>query len=187
MFSCLCQSEEGESCVYWPGKDQPISFEGFTVSYLGEEHLCLSNDERLLVQDFTVESPQVIHTHTHTHTHLKTLVLSVSHTSIPVFSLRPSRTITCWRCVSTAPPAGPTQTVPSETVLIWSTQSESTADIQTDLQSFMIREYNTDRLTPSFDILLFLCDSKLMCVCVCVAWEVLHQGCSVPSLPCPVS
>ncbi|XP_037616045.1 receptor-type tyrosine-protein phosphatase zeta isoform X2 [Sebastes umbrosus] len=49
-----CQSED----VYWPSKDQPMSFEGFTVSYLGEEHVCLSNDERLLVQDFTVDSPQ---------------------------------------------------------------------------------------------------------------------------------
>uniref|UniRef100_A0A8C4F0S3 protein-tyrosine-phosphatase n=1 Tax=Dicentrarchus labrax TaxID=13489 RepID=A0A8C4F0S3_DICLA len=53
-----CQSKEGESCVYWPRKDQPMSFEGFTVSYSGEEHVCLSNDERLLVQDFTMESPQ---------------------------------------------------------------------------------------------------------------------------------
>ncbi|XP_074481451.1 receptor-type tyrosine-protein phosphatase zeta isoform X2 [Sebastes fasciatus] len=49
-----CQSED----VYWPSKDQPMSFEGFTVSYLGEENVCLSNDERLLVQDFTVDSPQ---------------------------------------------------------------------------------------------------------------------------------
>ncbi|XP_031721430.1 receptor-type tyrosine-protein phosphatase zeta-like isoform X2 [Anarrhichthys ocellatus] len=55
-----CQSEDGESCVYWPSKDQPMSFEGFTVLYLGEEHLCLSNDERLLVQYFTVESPQSV-------------------------------------------------------------------------------------------------------------------------------
>lgn len=36
-----------------------MSFEGFTVSYLGEEHVCLSSDERLLVQDFKVESQQV--------------------------------------------------------------------------------------------------------------------------------
>uniref|UniRef100_A0AAQ5ZD03 protein-tyrosine-phosphatase n=1 Tax=Amphiprion ocellaris TaxID=80972 RepID=A0AAQ5ZD03_AMPOC len=47
-----------ERCVYWPSKDQPMSFDGFTVSCSGEERVCLSNDERLLVQDFTVESPQ---------------------------------------------------------------------------------------------------------------------------------
>ncbi|XP_029318303.1 receptor-type tyrosine-protein phosphatase zeta-like isoform X2 [Cottoperca gobio] len=56
-----CQSEEGGACVYWPSKDQPMRFEGFTVSYSGEEHVCLSNDERLLVQDFTVASPQNPH------------------------------------------------------------------------------------------------------------------------------
>lgn len=45
-----------------------MSFEGFTVSYSGEEHVCLSSDERLWVQDFKVESHQV-NTYTHTHTH----------------------------------------------------------------------------------------------------------------------
>ncbi|XP_047430722.1 receptor-type tyrosine-protein phosphatase zeta isoform X2 [Mugil cephalus] len=52
------QTEAGDRCVYWPSKDQPMIFEGFTVSYSGKEHVCLSNDERLLVQDFTVESLQ---------------------------------------------------------------------------------------------------------------------------------
>ncbi|KAM8910058.1 receptor-type tyrosine-protein phosphatase zeta isoform 2-T2 [Spinachia spinachia] len=55
-----CQSEDRECCVYWPSKDQPMLFEGFTVSYLGEELVCLSNDERLLVQDFTVNSSQSV-------------------------------------------------------------------------------------------------------------------------------
>ncbi|CAK6959906.1 receptor-type tyrosine-protein phosphatase zeta [Scomber scombrus] len=52
------QSEAAEACVYWPSKDQPMSFEGFTLSFSGEEHVTLSNDERLFVQDFTVESLQ---------------------------------------------------------------------------------------------------------------------------------
>ncbi|XP_004568917.1 receptor-type tyrosine-protein phosphatase zeta isoform X1 [Maylandia zebra] len=52
-------SQRDEECrAYWPSKDQPLSIDGFTVSYSREEHMCLSNDERLLVQDFTVQSPQ---------------------------------------------------------------------------------------------------------------------------------
>uniref|UniRef100_A0A669F7R2 protein-tyrosine-phosphatase n=1 Tax=Oreochromis niloticus TaxID=8128 RepID=A0A669F7R2_ORENI len=48
-----------EECrAYWPSKEQPLSIDGFTVSYSREEHMCLSNDERLLVQEFTVQSPQ---------------------------------------------------------------------------------------------------------------------------------
>ncbi|XP_056131760.1 receptor-type tyrosine-protein phosphatase zeta-like [Lampris incognitus] len=50
------QCEEEEPCVYWPSKDQPMSFEAFSVSYAVEEHVCLSNDERLLVQEFILKS-----------------------------------------------------------------------------------------------------------------------------------
>uniref|UniRef100_A0AAX7VAT9 protein-tyrosine-phosphatase n=1 Tax=Astatotilapia calliptera TaxID=8154 RepID=A0AAX7VAT9_ASTCA len=56
---CLPDSNNEECRAYWPSKDQPLSIDGFTVSYSREEHMCLSNDERLLVQDFTVQSPQV--------------------------------------------------------------------------------------------------------------------------------
>ncbi|XP_034019080.1 receptor-type tyrosine-protein phosphatase zeta isoform X2 [Thalassophryne amazonica] len=52
------QSNERESYVYWPSKDQPLSAEGFTVSYSGEHFVLLANDERLLMHDFTVESLQ---------------------------------------------------------------------------------------------------------------------------------
>ncbi|XP_035988296.1 receptor-type tyrosine-protein phosphatase zeta isoform X2 [Fundulus heteroclitus] len=52
------QNEKRDCCVYWPSKGQQMSFDGFTVSYTGEELVQLANDERLLVQDFTVLSAQ---------------------------------------------------------------------------------------------------------------------------------
>lgn len=125
---CFCQREE-ESAVYWPSKDQPLSIDGFAVSLSGDEHVCLSNDERLLVQDFTVQSPQVTHNiifYINVFMQFKSEALNL------LFHLHPSRTIMCWKCGSTAPPAGPTQTVRSETALSSLTRSESRADTHWD-------------------------------------------------------
>ncbi|XP_061770205.1 receptor-type tyrosine-protein phosphatase zeta-like isoform X3 [Nerophis ophidion] len=51
-------SEDGDPCLYWPSKDQIMNFEGFTVVYSGEKMVCLSNDDKVLLQDFTLESTQ---------------------------------------------------------------------------------------------------------------------------------
>ncbi|XP_061618214.1 receptor-type tyrosine-protein phosphatase zeta-like isoform X1 [Phyllopteryx taeniolatus] len=53
-----CQSEDWDPCVYWPSEEQIMNFEGFTVLYSGERHVCLSNDDKVLVQDVTLESTQ---------------------------------------------------------------------------------------------------------------------------------
>uniref|UniRef100_A0A8C6PPZ5 protein-tyrosine-phosphatase n=1 Tax=Nothobranchius furzeri TaxID=105023 RepID=A0A8C6PPZ5_NOTFU len=45
------QSEKRDCCVYWPSEDRPLSIDDFTVSYCGEEHVHLGNEERLLIQD----------------------------------------------------------------------------------------------------------------------------------------
>ncbi|KAG7219637.1 hypothetical protein INR49_007194 [Caranx melampygus] len=53
------EEEEGaESCVFWPRKAQPISYEMFTVTQRSESHVCLANEDMLVVQEYELEATQ---------------------------------------------------------------------------------------------------------------------------------
>ncbi|XP_068458650.1 receptor-type tyrosine-protein phosphatase zeta-like isoform X2 [Clinocottus analis] len=52
------QQEEAELCVVWPRKGQPISYETFTVTQRSENHVCLTNEDMVVVQDYVLEATQ---------------------------------------------------------------------------------------------------------------------------------
>uniref|UniRef100_A0A672LX92 protein-tyrosine-phosphatase n=1 Tax=Sinocyclocheilus grahami TaxID=75366 RepID=A0A672LX92_SINGR len=55
----LPDTSNSEPIIFWPARDQPISYETFSVSLKGEGHVCLSNEDMLLVQDYILEATQV--------------------------------------------------------------------------------------------------------------------------------
>ncbi|KAM5302330.1 receptor-type tyrosine-protein phosphatase zeta-like isoform 4-T4 [Glossophaga mutica] len=52
------QNMAEDEFVYWPNKDEPINCESFKVTLMAEEHKSLSNEEKLLIQDFILEATQ---------------------------------------------------------------------------------------------------------------------------------
>ncbi|XP_076588437.1 receptor-type tyrosine-protein phosphatase zeta isoform X5 [Chaetodon auriga] len=51
-------TEEAEPCVVWPRKGQPISYEMFTVTQRTENHVCLANEDMLVVREYILEATQ---------------------------------------------------------------------------------------------------------------------------------
>ncbi|CAK6980222.1 receptor-type tyrosine-protein phosphatase zeta isoform X3 [Scomber scombrus] len=52
------EEEEAELGVFWPRKGQPISYEMFTVTQRSENHICLANEDMLVVQEYVLEATQ---------------------------------------------------------------------------------------------------------------------------------
>ncbi|XP_068169481.1 receptor-type tyrosine-protein phosphatase zeta isoform X1 [Antennarius striatus] len=49
---------EEELGVVWPRKGQPISFEMFTVTLKTEDHICMANEDMLVVREYLLEATQ---------------------------------------------------------------------------------------------------------------------------------
>ncbi|XP_055047629.2 receptor-type tyrosine-protein phosphatase zeta isoform X1 [Misgurnus anguillicaudatus] len=58
MVSLRDTTENSEPIIFWPVKDQPISYATFTVTLIGESHVCLSSEDMLIVQDYILEATQ---------------------------------------------------------------------------------------------------------------------------------
>lgn len=58
-FSFFWQPKAEELCAFWPHKGQPYNYGVFTVSHKSENHVCLSNEDILVVQDYMLEATQV--------------------------------------------------------------------------------------------------------------------------------
>ncbi|XP_062246601.1 receptor-type tyrosine-protein phosphatase zeta isoform X1 [Platichthys flesus] len=56
--STIGTEEEAELCVFWPRKGQPIRYEMFTITLRSEDHICLANEDMLVVHEYVLEATQ---------------------------------------------------------------------------------------------------------------------------------
>ncbi|XP_034443426.1 receptor-type tyrosine-protein phosphatase zeta isoform X5 [Hippoglossus hippoglossus] len=56
--STIGTEEEAELCVFWPRKGHPIRYEMFTITLRSEDHVCLANEDMLVVQEYVLEATQ---------------------------------------------------------------------------------------------------------------------------------
>ncbi|KAF3706122.1 Receptor-type tyrosine-protein phosphatase zeta [Channa argus] len=50
--------DEEELSVFWPRKEQPVRYDTFTVTRRSENHVCLSNEDMLAIQEYVLEATQ---------------------------------------------------------------------------------------------------------------------------------
>ncbi|XP_043084560.1 receptor-type tyrosine-protein phosphatase zeta isoform X6 [Puntigrus tetrazona] len=58
LLDASSTTEDSEPIIFWPARDQPVSYETFSVSLKGEGHVCLSNEDMLIVQEYILEATQ---------------------------------------------------------------------------------------------------------------------------------
>ncbi|XP_078727705.1 receptor-type tyrosine-protein phosphatase gamma-like isoform X3 [Lampetra fluviatilis] len=52
------QDKDGEEFAYWPRRDQAMHCEGFGVSLISEDRLCLSSEEQVVLRELILEATQ---------------------------------------------------------------------------------------------------------------------------------
>ncbi|XP_061423043.1 receptor-type tyrosine-protein phosphatase gamma-like isoform X3 [Lethenteron reissneri] len=52
------QDKDGEEFAYWPRRDQAMHCEGFGVSLISEDRLCLSSEEQVVIRELILEATQ---------------------------------------------------------------------------------------------------------------------------------
>lgn len=59
MSLCQQTTEEAELCALCPSNEPSISFNMFTVTQKSEAHICLSNEDMLVVREYALSAAKV--------------------------------------------------------------------------------------------------------------------------------